>query len=58
MMGYVKAVYVFALLELIGLCCTIIGLVFIYMPICGMRAKKRLEFSDMHCVRILEWVDG
>ncbi|KAK8803765.1 hypothetical protein WA158_001459 [Blastocystis sp. Blastoise] len=47
-----KCIRIYAIIELVCYCITIIGLVFIYFPITAMRATKQSNAHDFACYRI------
>ena len=53
LIGYAKAVYIVAIIECVMYCVSIVGLIFLYFPIVGMRIVKKWDLSDAKCVGLL-----
>lgn len=49
--GYAHAASIYAIVELVCYCISIVGLILIYIPICGIRLTK-FDDSSYCCVRI------
>ena len=50
LLGYAKAVYIYAVIECVLFCISIFGLIFLYFPIIGMRICKKWDVSEAKCV--------
>ena len=48
--GYVKAIRIYSIIELVVFCISIVGLIFIYFPLCGMRICSEWDYSKANCV--------
>ena len=53
LVGYAKAVRVYAIIECVCYCITIVGLIFIYFPIIGMNIVNKWDVGDARCVRLI-----
>ena len=46
LLGYAKAIHIIAIIECVIYCLTIVGLIFLYFPIIGMRICKKWDVSE------------
>ena len=54
--GYVKAIRIYSIIELVVFCISIVGLIFIYFPLCGMRICSEWDYSKANCYYIFQIV--
>ena len=52
--GYVKAIKIYSIIELILFCISIVGLLFIYFPLCGMKICTEWDYSKANCYYIFQ----
>lgn len=55
LLGYAKAIHIIAIIECVLYCLSIVGLIFLYFPIIGMRICKKWDVSEAKCVG-LDWL--
>ena len=55
LLGYTKAVYVYAIIQCVGYCLSIAGLIFLYFPIIGINICKKWDATEVRCVGLVQF---